>query len=626
MLRSRYLLPLIILLISTTSGLPQYNSNNNALCSLSDVFCGSPTNGQALTWNSTYNRIQFTTITSSSSSGSSYNATYDLFSRMVSNSNNGSVPQLLGNSASFLKDSGSGFAQWAAIADAYISFSDITTGDLSTSKHGYAPKGTGVPNTYLNSSGAYQSLNYVCLTNKTGCNFTSVYISPTQFLNVSGSYVGGFSNISHPNGAYDGVTLNLTERASSPGLDIRMNFTSITSFNKGLVRYKTSTLVGDKPIIQLWSYTSSSWEDYAIVGETVSFSTIEQSIFYYTEHLSGGVVQARLYKSSNGNINNKYYIDWMAISDGIATPSGQEIDPYSIHITNINTTQFNYTNAMLQYIAPPVLYNDTNVARTNNSQNFTENQTFNNLKAVKVTLGDDAVYITATGDTLRYTRGNNGYSAVAVDFYDGDGVRLGGFNWDNNNGAYLYVPSGNSILQVVDVNNNYMPVMAKYKSSGGVDGITDTYDDGVDTTIYFADGITTSISTAYDPSLMQNITYQGPNATAELTPIAFYWNPTGLAQFANQTVKRTVQTGYNSSDVLKFAPECIVNETLKQFVGLNQTTTKTKVLTYNRDCVNNYLAKRNIDLRSQVETLKLNFTYVQTRLDKICTKNPAWCV
>ena len=60
------------------------------------------------------------------------------------------------------------------------------------------------------------------------------------------------------------------------------------------------------------------------------FTIITQPVFDSENHLSGGVVQMRLYKAGNGNTNNHYYIDWVAIVDGLGTPSGVEIDPFCV--------------------------------------------------------------------------------------------------------------------------------------------------------------------------------------------------------------------------------------------------------------------------------------------------------
>lgn len=163
-------------------------------------------------------------------------------------------------------------------------------------------------------------------------NLATIYYSPTSASVVAGSIDGGsLANVSHEDGNYDSVTFNFSEAAGSPGIDLRINFTGVSDFNGGVIRYKTSSLAGDYPIIQLWNYDDGAWEDYPALGESESFATIEQSVFDSTDHLSGGIVQMRIYKASNGNTNHEYYVDWVAIFKGYSTPAGEEIDPYAIH-------------------------------------------------------------------------------------------------------------------------------------------------------------------------------------------------------------------------------------------------------------------------------------------------------
>jgi len=165
---------------------------------------------------------------------------------------------------------------------------------------------------------------------------STTYYNATQSQTVAGTVnAGTLADTQHQDAIYDGVTFNFTEVSGSPGLDLRINFTGISSFNQGVIRYKTSSLSGAYPLIQMWNYDSSAWEDYPAVGESASFATITQPVFDSSEHISGGVVQMRIYKSVNGNINNHYYVDWIAISKGYGTPSGEEVDPLAIHITEL---------------------------------------------------------------------------------------------------------------------------------------------------------------------------------------------------------------------------------------------------------------------------------------------------
>jgi len=171
----------------------------------------------------------------------------------------------------------------------------------------------------------------------------TTYYNATQSQVVAGTInAGTLADTQHPDARYDGVTFNFTEVALSSGLDLRINFTGIVSFNRGVMRYKTSSLSGAYPLIQLWNYDTSLWEDYSVVATSTSFATITQPVFDSTDHVSGGVVQMRIYKVSNGNINNHYYVDWIAISKGFGTPSGEEVDPYSWHKNSIGDTA-NYT-------------------------------------------------------------------------------------------------------------------------------------------------------------------------------------------------------------------------------------------------------------------------------------------
>jgi len=160
---------------------------------------------------------------------------------------------------------------------------------------------------------------------------STTYYNVTQSAVIAGTIDGTIDLTQHPDGNYDGITLNITEASGSPGLDVRLNFTGIDDFNRGVMRYYTSGLSGDYPIVQMWNYDDSIWEDYPPVADSESFATMTQPVFDSTDHIQDGVAQMRIYKSSNGNTNNHYYVDWIAISKGYGTPSGVEVDPYSIH-------------------------------------------------------------------------------------------------------------------------------------------------------------------------------------------------------------------------------------------------------------------------------------------------------
>ncbi len=175
---------------------------------------------------------------------------------------------------------------------------------------------------------------------------SSTYINPTQSEFITGTLDGGtLADVQHSDAAYDDITFNFSEESGSPALDLRINFTGVDNFNRGIMRYKTSSLAGDYPIIEMWNYDRGIWEHYPSVGESDIFVTITQPVFDWSDHIQDGVAQMRIYKSSNGNTNNHYYVDWIALVSGYGLPSGQEVDPYSFHKNeNINMTNYNITN------------------------------------------------------------------------------------------------------------------------------------------------------------------------------------------------------------------------------------------------------------------------------------------
>jgi len=162
--------------------------------------------------------------------------------------------------------------------------------------------------------------------------FATTYYNATQYHAEAGQdFEGDITYTQHPDGDYDGNTFNFSEQAGSPGLDLRINFTSVSDFNKGYMRYKTSSLSGDYALIQLWDYNDGEWEGgYGEVSDAVDeYFTIAGDILDSTDHIQDGVVQMRLYKSANGNTNNEYYVDMLAVVDGYATPSGNvDLTPY----------------------------------------------------------------------------------------------------------------------------------------------------------------------------------------------------------------------------------------------------------------------------------------------------------
>ena len=130
---------------------------------------------------------------------------------------------------------------------------------------------------------------------------------------------------------YDGISYNVTEVSSD--MELIVNFTSITEFNQIVVRYKSSSTENHVMVVYLWDYTTSSWESYLTIGNTENeYVVLETSVFDQEKHISGEVVQVRFYSNNLGGSTHLHQFDWVTISKGIATPSGDETDQFAIQV------------------------------------------------------------------------------------------------------------------------------------------------------------------------------------------------------------------------------------------------------------------------------------------------------
>jgi len=172
---------------------------------------------------------------------------------------------------------------------------------------------------------------------------TTYYNATQSEIKVGNVDEGILAYTHHEDGDYDDLSFNFSESAGSPALDMRMNFTNVPNFNGGVMRYKTSSLKGDYPLVQLWSYTENGWHDYPPIADSEgNWVAIKQGVWDAEEHIQDNVIQMRIYKESSGNTNNKYYIDWIAVYKGYGTPVADETDPISFHRNNnINNSGYN---------------------------------------------------------------------------------------------------------------------------------------------------------------------------------------------------------------------------------------------------------------------------------------------
>jgi len=166
------------------------------------------------------------------------------------------------------------------------------------------------------------STSYVCSTPSAG---STTFYNTTSITEIIGTPQGTIADIQ----SYDSIPYNVSEVGSD--IDFRINFTGMTEFNQFVIRYKTDSTERHIVTVYLWDYDSTSWESYLNLGQTDEYTILESSIFDYADHVSGGVVQMRIYGVAGGGSTHKYNFDWITMSKGLATPSSSEIDPFSVY-------------------------------------------------------------------------------------------------------------------------------------------------------------------------------------------------------------------------------------------------------------------------------------------------------
>ena len=177
-----------------------------------------------------------------------------------------------------------------------------------------------------NSVNNYILENNISVNNNIDSKLITTFFNATNVNPETGTPAGTVADLQ----LYDGVSYNVSEVSSD--MELIVNFTSITEFNQIVVRYKSSSTENHVMVVYLWDYTTSGWESYLTIGNTENeYVVLETSVFDQAKHISGEVVQVRFYSNNPGGSTHLHQFDWVTISKGTATPSGDETDPFSIH-------------------------------------------------------------------------------------------------------------------------------------------------------------------------------------------------------------------------------------------------------------------------------------------------------
>ena len=156
----------------------------------------------------------------------------------------------------------------------------------------------------------------------------------TQFFNAStievitGTPQGAIGDLR----SYNNIPFNISEDASDVELRVNFSIGVDGDFNELIVRYKSAEEDEPHTLIVQIRECDNTWEEYGTLPGTSHYHIVEFGVFDSDDHICNGVVQVRFYQlESPPNRQHLHNFDWVTISKGFGTPSGEEVDPDSIH-------------------------------------------------------------------------------------------------------------------------------------------------------------------------------------------------------------------------------------------------------------------------------------------------------
>ncbi len=202
----------------------------------------------------------------------------------------------------------------------------------------------------------------------------------------------------------DGDTLNISEVSGTPGFEIRINFTGVSTFNTFGLRGRYDGGAGHTVHIELYQITTNSWIDFGIITDQTDFGTTSASVFnpelFINTTINSGTVQMRIIHDDSGITSHNYYLDYTAILQSVGVNFGGEHDattgrnnqtnhPWAMDIygtrdfigdlnmRDINVTQIKVNDTILE--DTDTTYDSDNTFISESSDVFSLNKTYSYL-------------------------------------------------------------------------------------------------------------------------------------------------------------------------------------------------------------------------------------------------------
>ena len=138
---------------------------------------------------------------------------------------------------------------------------------------------------------------------------TSATYLPTSFSVPTGTLDGGVLSDLF---SIDSLTVNISEVVGVPGIDVRVNFTNVTSFNQIVIYQFYDGSLSHTIHLKLWNYVTKAWDSYVTFtdeGDFVSVVGFVPMDDNYINTTDDNKVQLRFDHDNSGDTGHNLFID-----------------------------------------------------------------------------------------------------------------------------------------------------------------------------------------------------------------------------------------------------------------------------------------------------------------------------
>ena len=136
--------------------------------------------------------------------------------------------------------------------------------------------------------------------------------TPTSITKTTGGTATG--TVTNVQTQLDGNVYQVVEAATTPGFDVRFNFTGLTFTPNSLyVRSWYDGTTTHNVTVELWDYTGSAWVALHQMVTSLTYITYEASFEPETRFVSSGAAIVRFNHVTGGNASHDVYWDYVSL-------------------------------------------------------------------------------------------------------------------------------------------------------------------------------------------------------------------------------------------------------------------------------------------------------------------------